>query len=71
MKVKTPAYARMLGRTARSIARLIERGLPAKKKGGAWEVNVDQADHCIEQHAPRIWNRTNRTAPGESPRSKG
>ena len=34
MKVKTPAYARMLGCTARSIVRLIERGLPAKKKGG-------------------------------------
>ncbi len=71
MKVETPAYARMLGCTARSIVQLIERGLPAKKKGAAWEVNVDQADRWVQQHAPRIWNRTNGTAPGESPRSKG
>ena len=49
MKVKTPAYARMRGCTARSIVQLIERGLPAKKKGGAWEVNVDQADRWVQQ----------------------
>ncbi len=71
MKVTTPAYARMLGCTTRSIVRLIERGLPAKKNGGAWEVDVAQADCWVQSNARRIWNRTNRAAVGESPRSKG
>ncbi len=44
MKVTTPAYARVLGRTTRSIVRLIDRGLPAKKKSSAWEIVVAQAD---------------------------
>ncbi|MEE9609515.1 MAG: hypothetical protein V3U03_17395 [Myxococcota bacterium] len=70
MKVKTAAYARMMGCTSRSIVRMIERGLPARKKGGVYQVDVDQADRWIEEHAPRVWNRTNRSSRAKSPRSR-
>ena len=70
MKVRTAAYARMLRCTSRSIVRLIERGLPAKRKGSSWELDVDQADRWIERNAPRVWNRTNRASTSKGPRTK-
>lgn len=71
MKVRTAAYARMLRCTTRSIVRLIDRGLPAKRKGSSWELDVDQADTWIEKNAPRVWNRTNRASKRAGPRTKG
>ncbi len=68
MKVRTAVYARMLTCTSRSIVRLIDRGLPAKRKGTSWELDVAKADAWIEKHAPRVWSRTNRGSKRGSPR---